>query len=38
MLRVHKFGNLIGTDEMGNEYFENKEYPYGKILSKEINI
>eukprot|EP01104_Vermistella_antarctica_P021227 TRINITY_DN9445_c0_g1_i1.p1 TRINITY_DN9445_c0_g1~~TRINITY_DN9445_c0_g1_i1.p1 ORF type:complete len:180 (+),score=15.26 TRINITY_DN9445_c0_g1_i1:40-540(+) len=25
-----KVGDLVGTDELGNKYFENKEYMYGQ--------
>lgn len=28
-----KIGTLVGTDEMGNRYYENNLYFYGNILT-----
>jgi hypothetical protein len=28
-IRTIKWGRLVGTDEMGNKYFENTDYPFG---------
>lgn len=33
-----KIGTLVGTDEMGNRYYENNTYFYGNYLSIDDNI
>lgn len=33
-----KIGTLVGTDEMGNRYYENNTYFYGNYLSIDDNM
>lgn len=30
MFKRIKIGTLVGVDQFGNKYFENKDYPYGQ--------